>query len=62
VKAGEGIVEYLEEVKEEVRTRETLEKVALVASNHDRNIGGLVAEAISRVGPSGSILIEAGNT
>ncbi|MSR28428.1 MAG: chaperonin GroEL [Phycisphaerales bacterium] len=39
-----------------------LEKVAIVSSNHDTDIGSLIAEAINKVGANGVVEIEEGKT
>ena len=45
-KAVEDIVERLQEMKIEVKTKKDMENVASVASNNDREIGRIIAEAM----------------
>src|SRR3954451_5948735 len=49
-KAVEDIVKQLTSVKIDVKTQQDLENVASVASNNDREIGKIIAEAMDKVG------------
>jgi chaperonin GroEL len=61
-KAVEDIVAKLRSMKIEVKTKQDLENVATVASNHDREIGRIIAEAMEKVGKDGVITVEEGKT
>src|SRR5450432_4277362 len=49
-KAVEDIVAQLKAMKIDVKTEQDLENVATVASNNDREIGKIIAEAMAKVG------------
>src|SRR5947199_333452 len=59
-KAVEDIVAQLEKMKIEVKTKRDMENVASVASNNDREIGRIIAEAMDKVGKDGVITVEEG--
>src|SRR5438477_3115350 len=61
-KAVEDIVAILKEMKIDVKTKQDLENVASVASNNDREIGRIIAEAMAKVGKDGVITVEEGKT
>ncbi len=61
-KAVEDIVAQLKSVKIDVKEEKDLENVASVASNNDREIGKIIAEAMSKVGKDGVITVEEGKT
>jgi chaperonin GroEL len=61
-KAVEDIVERLKGMSKEVKKKEELENVASVASNNDREIGRIIAEAMNKVGKDGVITVEEGKT
>jgi chaperonin GroEL len=61
-KAVEDIVARLKEMKIDVKTKQDMENVASVASNNDREIGRIIAEAMERVGKDGVITVEEGKT
>src|SRR5438477_1784160 len=61
-KAVEDIVAILKEMKIDVKTQQDLENVASVASNNDREIGKIIAEAMAKVGKDGVITVEEGKT
>jgi chaperonin GroEL len=61
-KAVEDIVAKLKEMKIDVKTKQDLENVASVASNNDREIGRIIAEAMDKVGKDGVITVEEGKT
>src|SRR6476661_8531690 len=58
-KAVEDIVARLKGMKIDVKTQQDLENVASVASNNDREIGKIIAEAMAKVGV---ITVEEGKT
>jgi len=59
-KAVEDIVARLKTMKIDVKTKMDLENVASVASNNDREIGRIIAEAMEKVGKDGVITVEEG--
>jgi chaperonin GroEL len=61
-KAVEDIVARLAQMKIDVKTKKDLENVASVASNNDREIGKIIAEAMEKVGKDGVITVEEGKT
>src|ERR1700733_1829438 len=61
-KAVEDIVAKLKTMKIDVKTQQDLENVASVASNNDREIGRIIAEAMAKVGKDGVITVEEGKT
>src|SRR6516225_8763799 len=61
-RAVEDIVERLQKMKIDVKTKKDMENVASVASNNDPEIGRIIAEAMERVGKDGVITVEEGKT
>src|SRR4051812_320134 len=61
-RAVEDIVGKLQGMKIDVKTQQDLENVASVASNNDREIGKIIAEAMAKVGKDGVITVEEGKT
>jgi chaperonin GroEL len=59
-KAVEDIVAKLQAMKIDVKTKKDMENVASVASNNDREIGRIIAEAMDKVGKDGVITVEEG--
>src|SRR3954454_24751408 len=59
-KAVADIVERLRGMKIDVKTKQDMENVASVASNNDREIGRIIAEAMDKVGKDGVITVEEG--
>ncbi|HTU20382.1 MAG TPA: chaperonin GroEL [Gemmataceae bacterium] len=59
-KAVEDIVAKLHAMKIDVKTKKDMENVASVASNNDREIGKIIAEAMDKVGKDGVITVEEG--
>src|SRR5215467_11941185 len=59
-KAVEDIVSKLEAMRIDVKTKKDMENVASVASNNDREIGKIIAEAMDKVGKDGVITVEEG--
>ena len=57
-KAVEAVVARLKEISIDCTTHEQMLQVATVSANHDAEIGSLVAEAFSKVGGDGVVLIE----
>jgi len=61
-KATEAVVEELKKISIEVKDIEEISQVATIASNNDKVIGGLIAEAMGKVGRNGVIQVEEGKT
>jgi chaperonin GroEL len=59
-KAVDDIVAKLQAMKIDVKTKKDMENVASVASNNDREIGKIIAEAMDKVGKDGVITVEEG--
>jgi chaperonin GroEL len=56
--AVEAVVEELRKVSKPVKSKKEQEQVATVSANSDRNIGGLIAEAMEQVGKDGVVTVE----
>ena len=61
-KAVEAITAKLTKMSIEVKGKKDLENVATVAANGDENIGGIIAEAMTKVGKDGVITVEEGKS
>jgi chaperonin GroEL len=61
-KAVEDITDKLKSMSKEIKKTEEMENVASVASNNDRMIGKIIAEAMAKVGKDGVITVEEGKT
>src|ERR671925_434443 len=61
-KAVEDVVERLQKMKIDVKSKKDMENVATVASNFDTEIGRIIAEAMEKVGKDGVITVEEGKT
>jgi len=61
-KAVEDVVEKLVKMSIPVKSKKDMEAVASVASNHDPEIGKIIAEAMDKVGKDGVITVEEGKT
>ena len=58
MKASEAIVAKLHEISKEVSDTSEIEQVATVSANWDTEIGGIIAEAMDKVGKDGTITVE----
>lgn len=56
--ATASVVEYLKKEAKPVETKEDITKVATISANNDKELGELIADAISRVGKDGVITVE----
>jgi len=56
--AVEVVVEELKKISKPVKSKKEQEQVATVSANSDRNIGGLIAEAMEKVGKDGVVTVE----
>jgi chaperonin GroEL len=61
-KAVDDIVAKLEKMSIPVKGKKDLENVATVAANGDSKIGGIIAEAMAKVGKDGVITVEEGKS
>jgi chaperonin GroEL len=61
-KAVEDVIEKLTKMSIPVKSKKDMEAVASVASNHDQEIGKIIAEAMDKVGKDGVITVEEGKT
>jgi len=56
--AVETVVEELKKMSKPVKSKKEQEQIATVSANSDRNIGGLIAEAMEKVGKDGVVTVE----
>jgi chaperonin GroEL len=56
--AVEAVVEDLKRMSKSTKDRKEIEQVASIASNNDKTIGSLIAEAMEKVGKDGVITVE----
>ncbi len=61
-KAVEDIIAKLKTMSKDIKSKKEMESVATVASNHDSEIGQIIAEAMDKVGKDGVITVEEGKT
>ncbi|MDA7951769.1 MAG: chaperonin GroEL, partial [Pirellulaceae bacterium] len=61
-KAVEDVIAKLQKMSIKVKTEEEMANVATVASNNDREIGTLLAEAMDKVGKDGVITVDEGKS
>ena len=61
-KAVDDVIEKLTKMSIPVKSKKDMEAVATVASNHDQEIGKIIAEAMEKVGKDGVITVEEGKT
>ncbi|MEE8107026.1 MAG: chaperonin GroEL, partial [Planctomycetota bacterium] len=59
-KAVAKVVEFLEEFGKKIDTKEEIAQVGSIASNGDTEVGGMIAEAMEKVGRDGVITVEEG--
>ena len=57
-KAVAAVVEHLDKITKKVRDKEEIKQVATVSANWDRGIGGIIADAMDKVGKDGTITVE----
>ena len=60
--AVEAVVAKLKEISKEVKSNDEIAQVGTISANNDSEIGGLIAEAMDKVGNSGVITIEESKT
>ncbi|MEK7776826.1 MAG: chaperonin GroEL [Planctomycetota bacterium] len=61
-KAVEAVVKKLKEMSIPVKGRKEIEQVATVASNYDKEVGKIIADAMEKVGKDGVITVEDGKS
>ncbi|MBL0687242.1 MAG: chaperonin GroEL [Sulfurospirillum sp.] len=57
-KASQAITKELKKIAQDVKNKKEIAQVATISANSDANIGGLIAEAMERVGKDGVITVE----
>ncbi len=57
-KAVDAVVEDLKRMSKSTKDKKEIEQVASIASNNDKTIGSLIAEAMEKVGKDGVITVE----
>ncbi|HJV54765.1 MAG TPA: chaperonin GroEL, partial [Methylomirabilota bacterium] len=57
-KAVEAVVEELKKMSKSTKDKKEIAQVATIASNNDKTIGNLIAEAMEKVGKDGVITVE----
>lgn len=61
-KAVDVALAEVKRMTKKVEDKEQIRQVATVSANNDKEIGGLIADAISKVGREGAITVETGKT
>lgn len=61
-RAVEDIVNKLQGMKIDVKSKKDMQNVASVAANNDEEIGAIIAEAMDKVGKDGVLTVEEGKT
>src|SRR3989454_2566126 len=61
-KAVSAAVEYLDKITRKVKDKEEIKQVATVSANWDSAIGGIIADAMDKVGKDGTITVEEGKS
>jgi chaperonin GroEL len=57
-KAVAAAVEHLSKITKKVKEKEEIQQVATVSANWDKEIGGIIADAMEKVGKDGTITVE----
>ena len=61
-KAVDRVLEILEANKQVITTSEEIAQVATISANGDKHVGGIIAQAMERVGKEGVITVKEGRT
>src|SRR5437660_4698702 len=61
-KAVAATVEHLDKITKKVKEKEEIQQVATVSANWDSAIGGIIADAMDKVGKDGTITVEEGKS
>ena len=61
-RAVEAVVEQIGTLAREVKTKEEIAQVGSISANNDPVIGGLIADAVERVGKDGVVTVEEGKS
>jgi chaperonin GroEL len=61
-RAVQAVVDHLQTLKKPVTSKEEIAQVGSISANNDKFIGGLLAEAMEKVGKDGVITVEEGKT
>jgi chaperonin GroEL len=57
-KAVKSVVEELQKISKQIKTKEEIAQVATISANNDETIGNLIADAMDKVGKDGVITVE----
>jgi len=57
-KAAEAVVKKLKQLSQPIKGREEIAQVGTISANNDSSIGGIIAEAMDKVGKEGVITVE----
>jgi len=57
-KAVKVVIEDLQKIKKDIKTKSEIAQVATISSNNDEEIGNLIAEVMEKVGKDGVITVE----
>jgi len=60
--AVEKVEAYLKKISQPIKTNEELRRVATISANNDPEIGGLIADILSKIGKEGTINVQSGKT
>ena len=61
-KAAKAVVEFIENSAIQISTKDEIKKVAMVSANGDEEIGEIISDVMSKLGPHGEIKVDNGNT
>jgi len=61
-RAVDAAVEAIQDLAREVKKKDEIAQVAAISANNDAFIGGLIADAVERVGKDGVVTVEEGKT
>jgi len=61
-RATEAAIEEISRLARPVKSKDEVAQVAAISANNDRFIGGLIADAVERVGKDGVVTVEEGKT
>lgn len=62
MEAVDAIIEHLKRMSKQVTTPEEIAQVATISANGDKSIGGIIADAMKKVGRDGTITVKDGKT
>ena len=56
--ASRQVVDYLKSISKDVKNKEEINQVGTISSNNDHSIGGIISDAMEKVGNEGVITVE----